>query len=187
MMQKSPSAHHRITLSGWIFATKACIVSGKNVKQQYLLHTSPQHGELRPTSVWDPFGSLGHIHFRGLLPPECRHLQNSLYVQVLRSPILAALLHGTPAAGSAKLCGLVQGMELQNFRRGRHLYSAGRPSRWASAHILVRSCSELGLSKVPNHLGMTEDQKLEYETHSLHKHNVALSMHAVLIVHKVST
>jgi len=26
-------------------------------------------------------------------------VQNSLYVQVLRSPILAALLHGTPAAG----------------------------------------------------------------------------------------
>jgi len=25
-------------------------------------------------------------------------VQNSLYVQVLRSPILAALLHGTPAA-----------------------------------------------------------------------------------------
>jgi len=32
---------------------------------------------------------------------------------------------------------LLQGMELRNFRRGRHRYSAGRPSRWASAHILV--------------------------------------------------
>jgi len=38
---------------------------------------------------------------------------------------------------SAKLCGVVQGMELRKFGRGRHLYSAGRPSRWASAHILV--------------------------------------------------
>jgi len=38
---------------------------------------------------------------------------------------------------SAKLCGLIQGMELRNFRRGRHLHSAGRPSCWASAHILV--------------------------------------------------
>ena len=28
-------------------------------------------------------------------------------------------------------------MELRNFRRARQLYSAGRPSRWASAHILV--------------------------------------------------
>jgi len=68
---------------------------------------------------------------------EFRHVQNSLCVQVLCSPILAALLHGTPAAGSAKLCGVLQGMELRNFRRGRHLYSAGRPSRWASAYILV--------------------------------------------------
>jgi len=64
-------------------------------------------------------------------------VQNSLYVQVLHSPILAALLHGTPAAGAAKLCGVVQGMELPNFGREHHLYSAGRPSRWASAHILV--------------------------------------------------
>jgi len=28
-------------------------------------------------------------------------------------------------------------MELRNFRRWCHLYSAGRPSRWASAYILV--------------------------------------------------
>ena len=41
---------------------------------------------------------------------------------------------------SAKLCDMVQGMELRNFRRGYHLYSAGRPSRWASAHILVIDC-----------------------------------------------
>ena len=38
---------------------------------------------------------------------------------------------------SAKLCGVVQGMELPNFRKRRYLYSAGRPSRWASAHFLV--------------------------------------------------
>jgi len=30
---------------------------------------------------------------------------NSLYVQVLRSPILAALLHGTPAAGVSQTVG----------------------------------------------------------------------------------
>ena len=28
-------------------------------------------------------------------------------------------------------------MELRNFYTGRHLYSPGRPSRWASTHILV--------------------------------------------------
>jgi len=50
--QKSPSGHHRTTLSGYIFATKACIDSRKKklVKQRYVLHTSPQCGELRPTN-----------------------------------------------------------------------------------------------------------------------------------------
>jgi len=61
MTQKSPSAHHRTTLSGWIYATKAYIDNRKKiVKQQYVLHTFPQYGELRPTSGWDWFGSLGH-------------------------------------------------------------------------------------------------------------------------------
>jgi len=36
-----------------------------------------------------------------------------------------------------KLCGMLQGMQLRNFR---HVYSAGRPSRWALAHILVLCC-----------------------------------------------
>jgi len=38
--KKSPSGQHRTTLSGYIFATKACIGNRKtHVKQQYLLHT----------------------------------------------------------------------------------------------------------------------------------------------------
>jgi len=41
---------------------------------------------------------------------------------------------------SAKLCGVVQGMELPDFCRRRHLQSAGRPSRCASAHVLVQVC-----------------------------------------------
>jgi len=36
--KKSPSRHHRTTLSGHVFATKACIDNRKNfLKQQYLL------------------------------------------------------------------------------------------------------------------------------------------------------
>jgi len=57
-------------------------------------------------------------------------VQNTLFVQALRSPILTALLHCTLAAGSAKLCGVVRGIKLRNFRRGCHLYSARRPLRW---------------------------------------------------------
>jgi len=40
---------------------------------------------------------------------------------------LAALLHGTLVVG-VSLCGVEQ-------RAGRHLYSAGRPSRWTLASI----------------------------------------------------
>ena len=59
--QKSPSGHHRTTLSGYIFATKAHIDNRKKlVKQQYVLHMSPQYGELWPTSGWERFTSLGY-------------------------------------------------------------------------------------------------------------------------------
>jgi len=59
--KKSPSAHHRTTLSGYIFATKAHIENRKKLaKQQYLLQMSPQYGERWPTSGWDRSGSLGH-------------------------------------------------------------------------------------------------------------------------------
>jgi len=40
--------------------------------------------------------------------------------------VLAALLHGTLVAGVSQTAAL---------NRGRHLYSAGWPSRWALAHI----------------------------------------------------
>ena len=43
---------------------------------------------------------------------------------------LAALLHGTLVVGVSQTAA---------FNRGRHLYSAGRPSRWALAQILVET------------------------------------------------
>jgi len=42
--------------------------------------------------------------------------------------VLAALLHDTLEVGASQTAAL---------NRGRHLYSAGRPSRWALAHTLV--------------------------------------------------
>jgi len=107
-----PSGHHRTTLSGCIFASKACIDNRKKlVKHQYLLYMSPQYGELRPTSKWDRFGSLGHpSKFQPVSRLRCVTARHSISG---RQPNFAAL------------------------NRGRHLYSAGRPSRWALAHILV--------------------------------------------------
>jgi len=68
---------------------------------------------------------------------EFSQVQNSLYVQALRSPILAALLHGTRVVGVSQTLRRGTRNGITNFRRGRHLYSAGRLSRWASVHILV--------------------------------------------------
>jgi len=62
---------------------------------------------------------------------------------------------------SAKICGIVQGMELRNYCRGRHLYSAGRPSRWASAHILVVLELQLRLSGLGLGLGLVLGLELE--------------------------
>ena len=43
--------------------------------------------------------------------------------------VLAALLHGSQVVGVSQTAAL---------NRGRHLCSAGRPSRWALAHVLVK-------------------------------------------------
>jgi len=86
-------------------------IGKKLVKQQYLLHMSSQYGELRPTSSWDRSGSLGHHckfqRVSRLGSVTARHCSNG------RQPNFAAL------------------------NRGRHLYSAGRPSRWTLATFLV--------------------------------------------------
>ena len=108
----SPSGHHPTTLSGYIFATKAYIDNrNKVVKQQYLFYMSSQYGELRPTSGWDRFASLGHA---------------SKFQRVSRL-----------GSVTARHCSSERQPNFAALNRGRHLYSAGRPSRLAFAHILV--------------------------------------------------
>jgi len=110
--KKSPSAHHHTTLSGYILATKARIDNQKKlVKQQYLPHMSLQYGELQLSSGWDRFVSLGHP---------------SYFQWVSRLGSFTARTLPVGVSHTATL------------NRGRHLYSAGRPSRWVMAHILVK-------------------------------------------------
>jgi len=79
-----------------------------------------------------------YIHFRRLLLlTEFCQEQYSLYVQVVRSPICQRYCTALEQRPSAKLCGVIQEIESRKFLQRRHLYSAGRLSRWASAHILV--------------------------------------------------
>jgi len=81
----------------------------KLVKQQYLLQMSPHYGEL--AAEIDPvvWGTPANFNW---------------------FRILAALLHGSQVVSVSQTAAL---------NRGRHLCSAGRPSRWALAHILVRT------------------------------------------------
>jgi len=114
--KKSPKIRHLGTVAQlcWAISSQLRHVStiGKNlVRQQYLPHMSSQYGELRPTSGWDRFGCLGHPskfqRVSHLGFVTARHLSSAC------QPNFAAL------------------------NRGRQLYLAGRPSRWAMAHILV--------------------------------------------------
>ena len=84
-------------------------IGKKLVKQQYVLHMSSQYGELRPTSGWDRLTSLG---------------------QPCKFQLVSRLGSVTCTASSSG-----RQPDLAALSRGRHLYSAGRPSRWALAHI----------------------------------------------------
>jgi len=63
-----------------------------------------------------------------------------------RFRVLAALLHGTLVVRVS-----------QTLNRGRHLYSAGRPSRWTLAHILVFVISAKSLAVGPHCVKVVED------------------------------
>jgi len=107
--KKSPSGHYPTTLSGYIFATNACIDNRKNLLSSNSSSTCPHNmvnfGPLAAEIVSLVWGTPGNFNgFR----------------------VLAALLHGTLLVGASQIAAL---------NRGRHLYWAGRPSRWALAHI----------------------------------------------------
>jgi len=109
--KKSPKNRHLGTLAR-ICRTVSSTIVKKLVKHQYVRYTTWQYGELRPTNGWDRFGSLGH---------PCKFQRVS-------------------CLGSVTARNFCSGHQ-PNFaalNRGRHLYSAGRPSRWALAHILVK-------------------------------------------------
>ena len=102
-MKKTPSAHHRTNLSGYIFATKARI---DNRKKNLL------SSNISPTCRYN----MGNF---GPLAAEIVSLVWGTPANFNGFRFLAALLHSETAA----------------LNRGRHLYSAGRPPRWALAHI----------------------------------------------------
>jgi len=111
--KKSPSWHHRTTLSGHIFATKACIDNRKkNLLSSNTSSTCPDNMvNFGPLTVRE-FGAPLQIS-TGFASWQCYCTASSSR----RQPNFAAL------------------------NRGHHLCSAGRPSCWALAHILVATIS----------------------------------------------
>ena len=113
---------------------------------------SPEADQTAPCLAISCAGTL-YIHFRGLLPHDgilpgakftLRPSRTKSCVLMYWQRYCTALEH----RASAKLCGVVQGMELQNLCRGCHLYLAGQTSRWALAHI--SSCVRFSFP-VPSH------------------------------------
>jgi len=79
-----------------------------------------------------------HINFGGSCPlTEFCQLQNSLCIQVLRSPMLAALLHGTRAAVFSQTLWRGTRNGIMELLQRAPTMLAGRPSCTASAHILL--------------------------------------------------
>jgi len=110
--KKSPSWHHRTILSGYIFATKARIDNRKKLLSSNISSKCPpQYGELPPTSGWDCVVSLGH---------------SSKFQRVSR---LGSVTERHSSIGRQP--------NVAALNRGRHLYSAERPSRWTLTDILV--------------------------------------------------
>ena len=105
--------HHRTTLSGYILATTVHIDNRKkNLLSINIASRCPQNmvnfGPLAAEIGQVVWGTPANF--------------NGFRVQV------AVLLHGTVVVGVTQTAAL---------NRRRHLYSAGRPSCWALAHILV--------------------------------------------------
>jgi len=108
--QKSPFGHHRTILSGYIFATKARVDNRKNLLSSNISSICPHNmlnfGLLAAEIISSVWGTPENFNgFR----------------------VLAVLLHGTPVLGVSHT--------LRRWTEGATLYSAGRPSRWALAHI----------------------------------------------------
>ena len=108
--QKSPSLHHRTTLYGCVFTTKACIDNQKKnllssntsfICPDNMVNFGPLAAEIC-YQVWGTSANFNGFH------------------------ILAALLHGILVVGVSQTAALI---------RRHHLYSTGQPLCWALAHI----------------------------------------------------
>jgi len=117
--QKSPKIRRQGTIGQFCRVISSqrrhvSTIGKKLVKQQYLLHMFfSQYGELRRISGWDLLARLGAPQLISTGFASWQRFFTARHSGSGRQPNFAA------------------------SNRRRHLYSEGRPSRWALAHILV--------------------------------------------------
>jgi len=112
--QKSPSVHHRTALSGYIFATKARIDNWKKNLLSSNTSCTPHALTIWRTSVHERLRSIDQFGAPLQISPGFASWQRYCTASSSgRQPNFAAL------------------------NRERHLYSAGRPSRWHWPTFLV--------------------------------------------------
>jgi len=129
--KKSPKIDHLLTIAQLCRAISSQLkhvsTIGKNLLSSNMSPTCPYNmvnfGPLAPEICWRVWGTPAN--FNGFR-------------------VLAALLHGTSVVGVSQTAAL---------NGGRHLYSAGRLSRWALAHILV--CNKVSIKDFSTHLTTT--------------------------------
>ena len=100
-----------------------------------------RHSPEANQSLHDVWLSPGLVHYIYIFGGSCP-CQNFAWCKIhfMSKSCVCLYRHVTArhtSSGRQPNCGVVQGMDLQNFRRGHHLYLAGWPSRWALAHILI--------------------------------------------------
>ena len=116
--KKSPFWHHRTTSSGYIFGTEACIDNRKkNLLNSNTSSTRPDNmvnfGLLTAEICWRVWGTPANFNGFRVFASWQRYARHS-------------------SSGCQP--------NFATLNRVLHLYSAGRPSRWALAHILVVYC-----------------------------------------------
>jgi len=123
--------------------------SEKNLLNNNISSTCPHNmvnlGPLMAEIVWRIWGTPANFSGFCVLALLVHRHRSTEVSQTLHdvwaSPSLVHYVYILAAVAPDRILppslGMVQGMELRNFRRECHLYSAGRPSSWASATFLL--------------------------------------------------
>jgi len=153
--KNSPSAHHRTILSGYMFATKACIDNPKNMLNGNISFTCPHNmvnfGPLTAENGWRVWGTPSYFNgFRVLSSWQHRLVAQRRSTKLLDDWLVHYIYIFVGSCSLTEFCQVQRFSRFDQFNRGRHLHSAGQPSRLPSTHFLVylfRKCLSMILNK----------------------------------------